>query len=53
MSTRRAIYIPDDSDLWERAQKAALEASVERGYVVSVSEWVRDAIREKLERDAA
>lgn len=48
--SRRNIYLPDDS-LWEKATQAALRASVERGYAVSVSEWVREAIEEKLERE--
>lgn len=46
---RRQIYLPEP-ELWEDVERAALAASVERGSRISVSEWVREAIREKLFR---
>jgi len=47
-STRRNIYFPDD--LWDEAQRAALKEGAARGVPVTVSEWVREAVQERLER---
>ena len=41
--------MPDD--LWGRAVRAALEASVEAGRHISLSEWIRDAMERKLEAE--
>ena len=48
-ASRRNIWMEDD--LWERVVKAALGEGVARGQPVSASEWVREAIEEKLERE--
>ena len=50
-ATRRNISMPDD--LWERAVKATLEASVKAGRPISVSEWIRGAMQEKLAKENA
>jgi len=49
-STRRNMLIPDE--LWERAAQAAREQATKEQRPVSLSEWIRAAIREKLERGA-
>ena len=48
--TRRNIHFPDD--LWGRIQRAALDAGVERGEAVPISEWIRQACRERLAMEA-
>jgi len=45
---RRNLYIPDD--LYERIQRAAAEEGARRGQPMSVSEWLREAAEEKIER---
>ena len=45
----RNLYLPDD--LWERAQQAARQESVRRERDVSVSEWVREAMEQRLEAE--
>ncbi len=44
--TRHNISVPDE--LWTRIQQAAAEAGVERGKPMSVSEWLRSVVLEKL-----
>lgn len=46
-STRRNLWIPDE--LWRRAQQAALKEALRIGRPVSVSEWVRRAMKKRLE----
>ena len=41
------ITMPDD--LWARIQRAAANAGAERGKPMSVSEWLRSVVLEKLE----
>ena len=50
-TTRRNISMPDD--LWGRAVKATLEASVKAGRPISVSEWIREAMEKKLTKENA
>ena len=45
--SRHNIWIPE----WDEIQRAAREASVERGEDVSASQWIREACAEKRERD--
>ena len=45
---RRNLYIPDD--LYERIRRAAAEEGARRGQPMSVSEWLREAAEEKIER---
>ena len=40
------ISVPDD--LWARIQQAAAKAGAERGKPMSVSEWLRSLVLEKL-----
>jgi Arc/MetJ-type ribon-helix-helix transcriptional regulator len=47
-SRRRNVWLPDSE--WERIQLAALQQSVELGQRVTASEWIRCAIRERLDR---
>lgn len=42
----RTLVIPPE--LYEAARRAALRASLERERTISVSEWIREAIEEKL-----
>lgn len=42
-----------DDPLYEEVRRAALRAGADRGEVVTISEWVREACREKLERETA
>jgi len=46
--TRRNFYLPDD--LWRDMKRAAAAASREQGRKVSVAEWVREAVAQKLRR---
>lgn len=47
-STRRNLWIPDE--LWERAKQAAREQGVRENRDVSLSDWIREAIRQQLEQ---
>ena len=44
--SRYNFYFPDE--LVAKMKKAALKEAVERGEAMSVSEWLREAAREKL-----
>ena len=46
---RRNISVTDD--VWERWEGAAAGAGAKRGMAMPVSEWLRVAAREKIERD--
>jgi hypothetical protein len=46
--TRRNIHVPDP--VWERAEAAARRQSEEERRSVSIAEWVRVAIVERLAR---
>lgn len=46
---RRSLWIHDD--LWDAAVKAALREGVRLGKPVPVSEWIREAMRQRLERE--
>ena len=46
---RHNVWFPPD--LWESIQKAAAEEGARRGQPMSVAEWIREAIREKLVND--
>lgn len=48
--TRRNLHIPDP--LWRRADEAARALSAEEGREISVAEYVRRALEEKLDREA-
>jgi len=50
-SRRRNIYLPDE--LWRRVVEAAARLSLATGEQVSASEWIRDAIEQRLEREAS
>ena len=43
---RYNISVPDD--LWARIQQAAAKAGAERGKPMSVSEWLRSLVHEKI-----
>ena len=43
------ISVPDD--LWGRIQQAAAKAGAERGKPMSVSEWLRSLVLEKLQKE--
>jgi hypothetical protein len=45
------LNIPVDAELLERVKLAALRLGLDRGEAMSVSEWVREACTEKLERE--
>lgn len=49
--SRHNIWIP--ADLWAAVQKLALRDGVREGRPISVSEWIRESIRQRLEQDAA
>ena len=46
---RYNISMPDD--LWGRIQQAAAKAGAERGKPMSVSEWLRSLVLERLGED--
>jgi len=48
-STRRNIMWPDA--LWEQIVRAAAEKTIRTGKTVTVSEWVREAARMRLEEE--
>lgn len=39
------------TDLWDRTRTAAASETGRRGRTVSVSEWIREAIAQRLERE--
>jgi len=45
--TRHNLSIPDE--LWAACERAAAEEGAKRGKISSVSEWIREAIRRRLE----
>lgn len=46
---RRSIWIP--TPLWQQVKQAALRAGIASGEAVTASEWLREALREKLARE--
>jgi hypothetical protein len=49
-ASRRNLMVPDD--LWRRMTQAAAREMARRGEAsYSVSEWIREACEERLERD--
>jgi hypothetical protein len=48
---RRNLFLADE--LWEKVQRAALEEAVKKGEPapVSASEWIREAVRQRLEKE--
>lgn len=46
---RHNVWFPPD--LWALIQKAAAEEGARRGQPMSVAEWIREAIRERLENE--
>jgi len=44
---RRNLWI--QPELWERIKRAAATETAERGQTVSMSEWIRQAIEQRLE----
>jgi hypothetical protein len=49
-ATRRNIWIQDED--WERANQAARVQSVEEQRTITASEWIREAIQQRLEKEA-
>lgn len=47
---RRTLVIPDE--LWHAAAKAAAEESEREGETVSVSEYIRRALKERLTKES-
>lgn len=50
MATRKRAWSVSD-ELYDEVKKAAIRATGREGEVVTVSEWVRRAVEEKLERE--
>lgn len=48
MARKRTIYMPDD--LWNRLNLAAARAGLRDGQTVSVSEYIRAALEQHVER---
>lgn len=48
---RKTVYIPDD--VWDEAKRHSLRLSMQRGERLSMSEYVREAALEKIEREEA
>ena len=46
---RHNIWFPPD--LWALIQQAAAEEGARRGQPMSTAEWLREAAREKMERE--
>lgn len=46
---RRNIVVPDE--LWTGVRRAAALQSIAEDRTVSLSEWIRDACRQRLERE--
>lgn len=51
MPSKHRHNISVTTDQWERITSAAAEAGARRGMPMPVSEWLRTAAREKIERD--
>ena len=49
--TRHNLSISDA--LWARVQQAAIREAVKQGRPISISEWIRESIRQRLEQEAA
>ena len=45
----RAIRV--DDELWERARRAARRQAVREDRNITLSQWIRDAIEQRLERE--
>ena len=45
----RSIRI--DDELWERVERAARQQAVREDRRVTVSDWIREALEERLERE--
>lgn len=50
MATKKRAWSVSD-ELYEEVRKAAIRATGQEGEVVTVSEWVRRAVEEKLKRE--
>ena len=48
-TSRRQIVFPDD--LYAEVVRATAREQVETGKTVSVAEWIREACRQRLERE--
>lgn len=46
---QRNISIPED--LWKRAREAAIREALESGGNPSTSEWIREAMRQRLQEE--